>query len=73
MMPMVGDAWPADLPPHWMVYFAVEDTDATASRCEELGGRVPQTPFDTPQGRAAVLTDPEGAVFSIIALVGPTA
>ena len=68
MMPMVGEAWPADLPPHWMVYFAVEDTDATASRCEELGGRVPQPPFDTPQGRAAVLADPQGAVFSVIAL-----
>ncbi len=68
MMPMVGDAWPADMPPHWMVYFLVEDTDAAASRCEELGGRVPQPPFDTPQGRIAVLTDPQGAVFSVIAL-----
>jgi len=56
-----------------MVYVAVEDTDATAARCEELGGRVPQAPFDTPRGRAAVLTDPQGAAFSLIALVGPTA
>ena len=68
MMPMVGDAWPTNMPPHWMVYFCVEGTDATASRCEEIGGRVPQAPFDTPQGRVAVLTDPQGAAFSVIAL-----
>lgn len=68
MLPMVGDKWPADLPPHWMVYFAVEDTDATAARATELGGAVPVPPEDLPQGRFAVLTDPQGAVFTVIAL-----
>ena len=68
MMPMVGDMWPADLPNHWMVYFAVDDTDASAARCAELGGVVSVPPTDIPVGRFAVLNDPQGAVFSIIRL-----
>lgn len=67
MMPMVGDQWPADLPPHWMVYFSVDDADAVAARCEELGGKVSVAPFDASGvGRIAVLNDPQGAVFSVI-------
>jgi predicted enzyme related to lactoylglutathione lyase len=70
MMPMVGDMWPADLPPHWMVYFGVADADATAVRCAELGGMVSVPGFDTPGGRLAVLDDPLGAVFSVRQLEG---
>lgn len=66
MMPMDGDIWPPELPPHWMTYFAVEQTDATAARCRELGGAVAVAPFDTPAGRIAVLNDPVGAVVSVI-------
>ncbi len=67
MMPMVGDVWPADLPPHWMVYFAVDDCDATAARAAHLGGTVCVPPTTIPMGRFAVLNDPQGAVFSILA------
>jgi predicted enzyme related to lactoylglutathione lyase len=66
MMPMVGDEWPADVPPHWMVYFAVVDPDATATRAVDLGGAVSVPPTDLPQGRFAVLNDPQGAAFSVI-------
>lgn len=70
LMAMDGDEWPADLPNHWMVYFTVADTDATAATAVELGGEVPVPPFDIPNvGRAAVLNDPSGAVFSIISMV----
>ena len=68
MMPMVGEQWPEDMPPHWMVYFAVADTDASAAKAKELGGNVMVEPFDTPAGKAAVLNDPSGAAFSTIAL-----
>jgi uncharacterized protein len=68
MMQMAGEQWPTDLPPHWMVYFAVDDTDAAGSRAEELGGRVSVPPFDSSVGRIAVLNDPMGAVFSVIQL-----
>jgi predicted enzyme related to lactoylglutathione lyase len=68
MMPMVGEAWPPDLPNHWMVYFAVDDVDATAAKAAELGGAVSVPPTDIGPGRFAVLSDPAGASFSIIKL-----
>jgi hypothetical protein len=64
----MNDEWPAEVPPQWMVYFAVEDVDAATRRVEELGGKVAVAPNDTPAGRFAVVNDPHGAVFSIIAL-----
>ena len=68
LMPMIGEMWPAEIPNHWMVYFAVDDTDATAARCVELGGSVPVPPNDIPPGRFAVLNDPQGGHFSVITL-----
>jgi predicted enzyme related to lactoylglutathione lyase len=67
-MQMKGDMWPADLPTHWMVYFAVGDADATAAKATKLGGQVSVPPTDIPIGRFAVLNDPTGAAFSVIAL-----
>lgn len=62
-----------DLPPHWGVYFAVDDTDDTVSRTRELGGQLIAGPMDSPYGRFAVLQDPEGAVFSVVKLEMPDA
>ena len=70
VLPMVGDDW-GDLPSHWMVYFAVEDADATAARATELGGSMSVPPFDLPVGRVAVLNDPAGNAFSVMAAAGP--
>lgn len=56
-----------DIPPHWMIYFAVDDCDAGVERAKSLGGQVPVPPSDIPgTGRFAVLQDPQGGVFSII-------
>lgn len=57
---------PAAVPPHWRVYFAVEDTDAAAAQATSLGGAVQRPPADMPYGRHADLADPQGAMFSII-------
>ncbi|MCF6442207.1 VOC family protein [Pseudoalteromonas luteoviolacea] len=55
------------LPPHWMLYFAVLDCDKFAEKATSLGGEVCVPPTDIPQvGRFAVITDPQGAVFSIM-------
>jgi predicted enzyme related to lactoylglutathione lyase len=68
MMEMKGPAW-GDLPSHWMPYVAVEDADAVAKRCGELGGRTVHGPADIPGvGRFAVLAAPDGAAFSVIRL-----
>jgi predicted enzyme related to lactoylglutathione lyase len=67
-MIQMNDEWPAEVPAHWMVYFAVEDIDAATRKVEELGGRISVPPTDTPAGRFSVVNDLHGAVFSIIRL-----
>jgi uncharacterized protein len=60
-------AFDQEVPPHWMVYFAVEDVDATAARAKERGGTVAQEPMDIPKvGRVAVMHDPAGAHFAVL-------
>lgn len=66
---MVGGTVAPQLPGvrnHWHVYFAVADADATVAEITELGGSILAAPFDTPVGRMAVASDPQGAAFSII-------
>ena len=67
----MGKEFPPEIPPHWMPYFAVDDADASAKLITERGGKVLHGPFDTPYGRIAVVSDPFGAVFSIIKLAMP--
>ncbi len=50
----------------WMVYFYTEDVDTAAQVAERSGGKVLVAPFDMEFGRMAVLTDPAGAVFSVM-------
>ena len=56
------------MPPHWLPYFAVDDCDAAMAKVQELGGQVHMGPMDIEPGRFAVVADPEGASFAIIAL-----
>ncbi|MFL6023004.1 MAG: VOC family protein [Marmoricola sp.] len=54
------------LPPHWNVYFAVEDADAGGRRVEELGGTNVAPNFDVPGvGRMGVYADPQGGMFNL--------
>jgi predicted enzyme related to lactoylglutathione lyase len=57
---------PADIAPHWRVYFEVDDPDASAAKGVELGGSVLQEPQDMAYGRWAALADPQGAAFSVL-------
>jgi predicted enzyme related to lactoylglutathione lyase len=65
MMPMTSDRFPDDVPPHWSVTFAVDDTDASAARATELGGTLIAPPLDAGPTRIAVVQDPQGAVFTV--------
>lgn len=49
----------------WRTYFNVEDTEASATKVSELGGKVLAGPEDSPYGRIATVTDPEGATFQL--------
>ena len=52
----------------WTGEPATEDCDAASARVTELGGEVCVPPTDIPPGRFAVVNDPTGATFTIIAL-----
>ena len=64
IMEMKGPEWQG-VPPHWMMYIAVDDVDAAAKHVAELGGKVCVPPTDISVGRFAVVNDPFGAVFSL--------
>jgi predicted enzyme related to lactoylglutathione lyase len=59
---------PEAIPPHWQVYFAVEDTDRVIEQAKQAGGSVMVEPLEVPAGRFSILTDPHGASFAVIAL-----
>ena len=59
-------------PPHWTVYFGVENVDAAVEKAQSLGGNVyvPGTDIVPVEGQPAIgrfaaLADPQGAPFSI--------
>lgn len=53
-------------PPHWLLHFAVADLAASRARVTELGGSVmvPEIPIPG-VGHIAIVSDPQGAVFSL--------
>ena len=59
---------PDEIPAHWLVYFAIENTDAAIETVKSSGGNVPFGPVDIPAGRFAVGADPWGAAFAVIQL-----
>ena len=65
-MMTMPDMVPAEVPAHWLVYFGVDDTDASVSKATELGATTLVAPTDIPPGRFAVLADPDGAIFAVI-------
>jgi predicted enzyme related to lactoylglutathione lyase len=64
LLPM-GDAFPAEVPAHWVPYFGVRDLDGATDLARRLGAQVLAGPTPVPQGRFVALRDPHGAVFSI--------
>ena len=57
------------MPPSWGVYVTVADCDASVAKAKSLGGQLCAGPFDVPGvGRMAVLQDPQGAVFNVMAV-----
>jgi uncharacterized protein len=65
MMEM-NEAFPAEVPPHWSVCFAVKDVDAVVGKARELGATVTFEPMDMAIGRFAGMTDPQGAPFTVM-------
>lgn len=61
----------AGLRPAWLYFVRVADVHATVARARELGGSVLVAPRpDLADGRLAVLKDPDGAAFGVLAWNG---
>jgi len=55
------------IPPHWEVYFNVDDCDATVARAVELGATEFVAPYDLAGvGRTATVRDPQGALVAVL-------
>jgi predicted enzyme related to lactoylglutathione lyase len=53
---------------HWLVHFSVDDCDGRAALVQSLGGRIRIPPRDIAGlGRVAVVADPMGARFALVA------
>jgi predicted enzyme related to lactoylglutathione lyase len=66
MMGMAGEQL-ANVPPHWAVYFTVEDCDGTVAKATAAGGVlvVPRQDIEN-VGRFATIRDPQGAHFAVL-------
>jgi len=63
------DKMPPGVPPNWVPYFMVDDTDAMVDAIKAGGGSVHMGPMDFPHvGRFALVADPQGASFYVIKL-----
>jgi predicted enzyme related to lactoylglutathione lyase len=60
----------AGLPPHWHVTFTVADRDAAAASAERLGATILSS-SDGTWSRSAMISDPQGAVFSMSQFTPP--
>ena len=56
------------VPPHWLVYFSVEDPDKSSAQAQEFGGSLTVPPMDFPGGRFAIVADPHGSNFGLMFL-----
>jgi uncharacterized protein len=66
MVHMTDERYPPGAPPHWLLYFAVDDVDASVAHAVELGGRAGFPATDVPgTGRVAGLSDPQGGAFAL--------
>lgn len=54
-----------DLPGGWMVYFVVDDVDASAATCTAKGGNILVEPRGLAGGRFCVIEDPSGATAAL--------
>jgi len=62
----IQEQW-GPMPPHWGIYFAVENCDGSLEKAKSLGAKAEMPPVDIENvGRFAVLADPQGAHFAVI-------
>lgn len=63
----IREAMPPETPPHWLVYFGVEDIDAALAKAQELGGTKIDGPIDIQMAKIGIVQDPQGAFLALYA------
>ncbi|MEV7002968.1 VOC family protein [Streptomyces sp. NPDC093982] len=64
----MGEEFPPEIPSYVQIYFAVPNCDEAVEKTKARGGALHFGPLDSPFGRFAALTDPQGAAFAVIDL-----
>lgn len=68
-MIVMDENWGAEVPNNWAVYFRVPQIDAAVARAQEVGGTLVVPPMPAGGwGTFAVIADPHGGVFTIMAM-----
>ncbi|MGW0830309.1 VOC family protein [Streptomyces prunicolor] len=62
----MGAEFPPEVPSYVNVYFTVDNCDDAIAKATKLGAVLRFGPMDSPFGRFAALSDPQGASFSVI-------
>ncbi|MFI1283280.1 VOC family protein [Streptomyces sp. NPDC020858] len=62
----MDDDFPPEVPPYIQIYFGVPDCDEAVAKTKKHGGKLHFGPMDSPFGRFAAVTDPQGAAFAVI-------
>ncbi|HEX4227576.1 MAG TPA: VOC family protein [Bryobacteraceae bacterium] len=53
-------------PPHWMIYFLVQDSDASTAQAKDAGATIYVPPMTVEGvGRWSIVADPQGAAFAL--------
>ncbi|MFI2436036.1 VOC family protein [Streptomyces sp. NPDC018693] len=60
------EEFPPEVPSYVNVYFTVPDCDDAVAKATRLGGVLRFGPMNSPFGRFAALSDPQGASFSVL-------
>ena len=72
ILPLTAEMRAHGARPVWLGYVGVDDVDAAVSAVEADGGKVMMPAWDTPFGRIAMVTDPQGAPFYLMKPVAPS-
>jgi hypothetical protein len=64
-MMQMDERW-GEMASRWLIYFAVQSVDLTVDQVRQLGGFVQVHPFDIPEGRFAMVSDEQGALFDLV-------
>lgn len=62
----MGSDFPPEIPSYVQVYFGVPDCDEAVAKTTKHGGKLLFGPMDSPFGRFAAVSDPQGAAFAVI-------